>query len=171
MAEQRRGNKNRVLGNGESQRKDGWYMYKYTNNAGDVKYVYSWKLVKSDSGSIRWNYLMPRHGHQAVKWWPWICTIHTVRGVVRFAFQMAVDVKECFCKIIENRKKLSLEPVVYDKYGTLYEGFLYLDKNDMPMVAMHWEKYFQRICEKYNSIYKVEMPKITPHDWVIIRTS
>lgn len=76
---------------------------------------------------------------------------------------MAVDVKECFCKIIENRKKLSLEPVVYDKYGTLYEGFLYLDKNDMPMVAMHWEKYFQRICEKYNSIYKVEMPKITPH--------
>lgn len=53
MAEQRRGNKNRVLGNGESQRKDGWYMYKYTNNAGDVKYVYSWKLVKSDSGSIR----------------------------------------------------------------------------------------------------------------------
>lgn len=77
---------------------------------------------------------------------------------------MAVDVKECFCKIIENRKKLSLEPVVYDKYGTLYEGFLYLDKNDMPMVAMHWEKYFQRICEKYNSIYKVEMPKITPHD-------
>lgn len=31
------------------------------------------------------------------------------------------------------------------------------------MVAMHWEKYFQHICEKYNSIYKVQMPKITPH--------
>ena len=42
-------------------------------------------------------------------------------------------------------------------------GFLYLDKNDMPMVALHWEKYFQHICEKYNSIYKVQMPKITPH--------
>ena len=26
-----------------------------------------------------------------------------------------------------------------------------------------WEKYFQHICEKYNSIYRVSMPKITPH--------
>lgn len=38
-----------------------------------------------------------------------------------------------------------------------------LDFEHMPMVALHWEKYFQHICEKYNSIYKVQMPKITPH--------
>lgn len=31
------------------------------------------------------------------------------------------------------------------------------------MVAMHWEKYFQRIREKYNKIYRVPMPKVTPH--------
>ena len=31
------------------------------------------------------------------------------------------------------------------------------------MVALHWEKYFQHIREKYNSIYKVQMPCITPH--------
>lgn len=31
----------------------------------------------------------------------------------------------------------------------------------MPMVALHWEKYFQHICEKYNSIYKVQMSKVT----------
>ena len=42
-------------------------------------------------------------------------------------------------------------------------GFLYLDKNDMPMVSLHWEKYFHHIREKYNKIYKVQMPKITPH--------
>lgn len=41
--------------------------------------------------------------------------------------------------------------------------FLYLDKNEMPMVALHWEKYFQHIREKYNSIYKVQMSIITPH--------
>ena len=41
--------------------------------------------------------------------------------------------------------------------------FLYLDKNNMPMVALHWEKYFQHILKKYNSIYKVQMPKVTPH--------
>ena len=26
------------------------------------------------------------------------------------------------------------------------------------MVVLHWEKYFQHIREKYNSIYKVQMP-------------
>ena len=44
-----------------------------------------------------------------------------------------------------------------------YSGFLYLDKNDMPMVALHWEKYFQHILQKYNNIYRVQMPKVTPH--------
>ena len=42
-------------------------------------------------------------------------------------------------------------------------GFLYLDKNNMLMVALHWEKYFQHICQKYNRIYKIQMLKITPH--------
>jgi hypothetical protein len=49
MSEKRRDNKNRILRNGESQRKDGRYMYKYVDNAGNVKYVYSWKLVKTDT--------------------------------------------------------------------------------------------------------------------------
>ena len=71
---------------------------------------------------------------------------------------MTDDVYECFKRIIANRKKPKVEPMICGK-----SGFLYLDKNDMPMVALHWEKYFQHICEKYNSIYKVQMPKITPH--------
>lgn len=49
MSEKRRDNKNRVLRKEESQRKDGRYMYKYVDNAGNVKYVYSWKLVKTDT--------------------------------------------------------------------------------------------------------------------------
>ena len=71
---------------------------------------------------------------------------------------MTDEVKKCFRKIIENRKKPKTEPMIDGKVG-----FLYLDKNDMPMVALHWEKYFQHICEKYNKIYKAEMPKVTPH--------
>ena len=31
------------------------------------------------------------------------------------------------------------------------------------MVALHWEKYFQHIREKYNKIYRVQMPLVTPH--------
>lgn len=45
MSAKRRDNRNRILRNGESQRKDGRYMYKYIDNAGNAKYVYSWKLV------------------------------------------------------------------------------------------------------------------------------
>lgn len=41
--------------------------------------------------------------------------------------------------------------------------FLFLDKNDMPMVALHWEKYMQHSIQKYNKIYKIQMPKVTPH--------
>lgn len=349
MSAKRRDNRNRILRNGESQRKDGRYMYKYIDNVGNAKYVYSWKLVKTDTvpqgakkdislrdkekqihkdleddivslgGGMTVLELVKkyisqktgvRHNTEAnynfviniikkeafgnkridkvklsdAKGWliklqadgRGYSTIHTVRGVVRPAFQMAVDddlirknpfefqlatvvvndsvtreaitrkqqraflefikadkhfnryyegiyilfhtglriselvgltisdidlengkinidhqlqrkrnmeyiieatktdsgtrmvpmteeVQECFRFIITNRKKPKKEPVIYDKNRVSYKGFLYLDKNDMPMVALHWEKYFQHICEKYNKIYKEELPKITPH--------
>lgn len=40
MSVKRRDNRNRILRNGESQRKDGRYMYKYIDNAGNVKYSF-----------------------------------------------------------------------------------------------------------------------------------
>lgn len=344
MSTKRRDNKNRILQNGESQRKDGRYMYKYIDNAGDTRYLYSWRLVRTDTAPQGVKDEMPlrdkikaiqrdldaglisagkdmtvlelvkkyvaqktgvrentRVGYNFVinilkkeefgsrridkvklsdaRLWliklqkdgRGYSTIHTVRGVVRPAFQMAVDddllrknpfefqlatvvvndlvtreaitrkqerqflefikndrhfcryyegiyilfhtglrisefvgltvsdidlqngiinvdhqlqrtrnmeytildtktdcgtrlvpmtdeVKECFARILENRPKLKVEPMVDGK-----TGFLYLDKNGMPMVALHWEKYFQHIREKYNSIYKVQLPVITPH--------
>lgn len=71
---------------------------------------------------------------------------------------MTDEVCECFKTIIQNRQKPRVEPIIGGK-----TGFLYLDKNGMPMVALHWEKYFQHIREKYNKIYRVQMPKVTPH--------
>lgn len=344
MSTKRRDNKNRILQNGESQRKDGRYMYKYIDNAGDTRYLYSWRLVRTDtvpqgvkdemplrdkikavqrdldaglisSGKdmtvlelvkkyiaqktgvrentrVGYNFVVnilkkEEFGGRRIdkvklsdaRLWliklqkdgRGYSTIHTVRGVVRPAFQMAVDddllrknpfefqlatvvvndsvtreaitrkqerqflefikndrhfsryyegiyilfhtglrisefvgltvsdidlqngiinvdhqlqrtrnmkytildtktdcgtrlvpmtdeVKACFARILENRPKLKVEPMVDGK-----TGFLYLDKNGMPMVALHWEKYFQHIREKYNSIYKVQLPVITPH--------
>lgn len=344
MSEKRRDNRKRVLRNGESQRKDGRYAFKYIDATGKQQFVYSWKLEKTDrtpvgkkddlslrekekliqkdiddqivphGGEITvvelvQKYLSQktgvRHNTQAnynfvlniIKKEPfgkrkinqvklsdakcWLIklqkdgrgysTIHSVRGVVRPAFQMAVDddlirknpfefqlatvvvndsltreaitrkqeraflqfvredthfckyyegiyilfktglrisefvgltladvdlknrkiivdhqlqrkrdmeyviedtktaygtrvlpmtddVYECFRHIIENRPKPRSEPMIGGRCG-----FLYLDKNNMPMVALHWEKYFKHICQKYNSIYKVEMPKVTPH--------
>lgn len=352
MSEKRRDNKNRILRNGESQRKDGRYAFKYIDSTGKQQFVYSWKLERTDKLpqgkrndiSLREkekmilkdldDEIVPRGGEMTVvelvrkyilqktgvrhnteanynfvlniikkedfgkkridrvklsdaKAWliklqkdgRGYSTIHSVRGVVRPAFQMAVDddlirknpfefqlatvvvndsvtreaitrkqertflefvkndkhfckyydgiyvlfktglrisefvgltiqdvdlknrklnvdhqlqrkrnmeyviedtktncgtrvipmaddVYECFERIISNRKKPKVEPMIDGK-----SVFLYLDKNDMPMVALHWEKYFQHICQKYNSIYKVQMPKVTPHGRVIIRTS
>ena len=344
MCEKRRDNKNRILRNGESQRKDGRYAYKYTDATGKQQFVYSWKLEKTDKLpegkrdclSLREkekqilrdldDQIAPRGGEMTVlslvqkymlqktgvrpnteagyqtvvnilkkekfggmridrvkisdaKCWliqlqqngRSYSSIHSIRGVVRPAFQMAVDddlirknpfefqlatvivndsvtreaitrkqeraflefvkndkhfsryyegiyilfktglrisefvgltladldmknrtitvdhqlqrtskmeyvieatkttsgtrvlpmtddVYACFERIIANRKTPKVEPIIGGKWG-----FLYLDKNGMPMVALHWEKYFQHICQKYNSIYKVQMPKVTPH--------
>ena len=71
---------------------------------------------------------------------------------------MTPEVKEAFQRILSNRKNPKVEPMVDG-----YSGFLYLDKNGRPMVALHWEKYFQHIREKYNKIYRIQMPKVTPH--------
>ena len=71
---------------------------------------------------------------------------------------MTPEVKEAFQRILANRKNPKVEPMVDG-----YSGFLFLDKNGRPMVALHWEKYFQHIREKYNKIYRVQMPKVTPH--------
>ncbi len=340
----RRDNKNRVLRNGESQTKDGRYMYKYIDSNGKPNYVYSWRLVQTDvtpqgkkdkpplrdliktinrdlddgiyskGGDMTVLELVKkyvsqktgvRHNTEAnynfvinviakedfgkkridrvklsdAKGWliklqadgRGYSSIHTIRGVVRPAFQMAVDddllrknpfefqlatvvvndsvtreaitrkqerqflefikndkhyctyydgmfilfktglrisefcgltiadidlqerkinvnhqlqrkrnmeyvieetktnagtrlvpmtdeVYECFKRIIANRKKPKVEPMIDGK-----AGFLFLDKNDMPMVALHWEKYFQYALEKHNKIYREQLPKITPH--------
>lgn len=71
---------------------------------------------------------------------------------------MTDEVADAFKSIISNRKKPKVEPMIDG-----YTGFLFLDKNEMPMVALHWEKYFQLAVEKHNKIYRVQLPKITPH--------
>ena len=344
MSEKRRDNRGRILRNGESQRQDGRYAYKYKDLNGEIKFVYSWRLDKNDrtpAGKARepslrekekkiqqdlFNQVVPNGGYLTVlelvqkylslkinvrhntlanykfvtniiekesfgkmridkvklsdaKAWliklqkdgRGYSTVHSVRGVVRPAFEMAyqdglltrnpfsfelatvvvndsvtreaitraqeraflkfiqedkcyskyydgifilfntglrisefcgltlsdidfqkkrirVDhqlqrtrdmeyiiekpktesgerfvpmsqqVIECFQRIIRNRKKPQKEPMIDG-----YTGFLFLDKNGQPMVALHWEHYFKHILNKYNSIYKVQLPKITPH--------
>ena len=51
---------------------------------------------------------------------------------------MSDEVVACFKRILKDRVNPKVEPMVDGM-----TGFLFLDKNDMPMVALHWEKYFQ----------------------------
>lgn len=68
------------------------------------------------------------------------------------------DVAKCFQAIIEDREKPKVEKVVDG-----YTGFLFLDDKGLPLVAMHWEHRFNHMVKRYNDIYRVQMPNITPH--------
>ena len=71
---------------------------------------------------------------------------------------MSVEVEKCFESIISNRKSIKVEPMVDGK-----TGFLYFDKDGKIMHALHWEKYFRHILDKYNKMHDVQMPRVTPH--------
>lgn len=48
MSIKRKDNKGRILHNGESQRKDGRYSYKYLDLFGKQRFIYSWRLTEVD---------------------------------------------------------------------------------------------------------------------------
>ena len=71
---------------------------------------------------------------------------------------MTEDVAQCFRAIIEDREPPKVERVIDG-----YSGFLFTDKDCNPLVAMHWEHRFNHMVKRYNDIYRVQMPNITPH--------
>lgn len=71
---------------------------------------------------------------------------------------MTEDVFRCFQAIVEDREKPR-----YEKILDGYTGFLFTDKDGKPLVAMHWEHRFNHMVKRYNDIYRVQMPNITPH--------
>ena len=54
-------------------------------------------------------------------------------------------------------------PALYEKIIDGYSGFLFVDKNGNPLVAMHWQHRLNHMVKRYNDIYRVQMPNITPH--------
>ena len=71
---------------------------------------------------------------------------------------MTEEVFRCFQAILEDREPPAVEPMVDG-----HVGFLYLDDQGLPLVAMHWEHRFNRMVRRYNDIFRVQMPNITPH--------
>lgn len=86
----------------------------------------------------------------------YISTTKTKKG--QRYIPMSPQVEECFKRIISERPQLKSEMMIDGK-----TGFLFYDKNGKPLYSLHWEKYFQHIVQKHNSIYKLQLPKITPH--------
>ena len=68
------------------------------------------------------------------------------------------DVAQMFQAVIEDREPLKMEKVIDG-----HTGFLFYDDDGNPLVAMHWQHRFNRMVGRYNDIYRVQMPNITPH--------
>lgn len=68
------------------------------------------------------------------------------------------DAADMFRAIIEDRPSPKVEKMIDG-----YNGFLFLDEKGMPFVAMHWQHRFNHMVGRYNDIYRVQMPNITPH--------
>ena len=71
---------------------------------------------------------------------------------------MSNEVYDCFKRIVKRRGKPKKE-IMIDGFS----GFIFLDKDGNPEVALHWENHFRWCVAKYNRTYKVQLPKITPH--------
>lgn len=68
------------------------------------------------------------------------------------------DVAAMFQAIIEDREAPAVEKIIDG-----YTGFLFYDKEGKPLVAMHWQHRFNNMVNRYNDIYRIQMPNITPH--------
>ena len=68
------------------------------------------------------------------------------------------DVAACFQTIIEDREQPKVERTVDGD-----SGFPFLDKEGLPLVAMHWEHRFKHMVNRYNEIFRLQLPSITPH--------
>ena len=60
---------------------------------------------------------------------------------------MTDGVFRCFQAIIEDR-----ETQMFEKMVDGHTGFLFLDAQGMPEVAMHWEYRFNHAVKRYNEI-------------------
>ncbi len=71
---------------------------------------------------------------------------------------MTPEVKECFERIIGNRPKPNVEPMIDGR-----SGFLFWIKMRCRWWRCIGRNIFSMLWKKYNRIYRAQLPKITPH--------
>ena len=71
---------------------------------------------------------------------------------------MTEDVMAALQRVLENRPRPQVEMMVDG-----YVGFLFLDKQGKPKVAMHLQNYMRNMQKKYEKIHGKTFPHVTPH--------
>ena len=71
---------------------------------------------------------------------------------------MTEQVFQVFQSVVQRRKQPKVELLIDGQ-----TGFLFLDKDGKPKVAMHLEHVMKRIVDRYNDTHEDKLPAITPH--------
>ena len=71
---------------------------------------------------------------------------------------MTDTVYMAFKRVVEGRGAPSVEMMIDG-----CTGFLFLDKDGRPKVAMHLENYMRRMQKRYIKLYGKTIPNVTPH--------
>lgn len=71
---------------------------------------------------------------------------------------MTDEVYRAFQNAVQCRKQPKVELLIDG-----HTGFLFLDKDGKPKVAMHLEHVMKRIVDRYNDAHEDKLPSITPH--------
>ena len=71
---------------------------------------------------------------------------------------MTQEAGQAFRRVLKNRKNPNVEKMIDG-----YSGFLFLDREDKPKVAMHLEHAMKRMLDRFNATSKEKVPPITPH--------
>ena len=71
---------------------------------------------------------------------------------------MTDEVYRAFQNAVQRRKQPKVELLIDG-----HTGFLFLDKDGKPKVAMHLEHVMKRIVDRYNDVHEDKLPSITPH--------
>lgn len=71
---------------------------------------------------------------------------------------MMEQVFQAFQSVVQRRKQPKVELLIGG-----HTGFLFLDKDGKPKVAMHLEHVKKRMVDRYNDTHEDKLPSITPH--------
>ena len=160
----RRDSKRRVLRPGESIRADGKYQYKYHID-GKPHFVYSWKLEPTDK--------LPKGKKPCL-------SLRELEKQVNTDLDLLVNIVDgqmTVCELVDRylKTKTGVRQSTKQGYVTVQrllakESFqAIIEDRNAPKVEKTIDGYSGFLF--YDDIYRVQMPNITPHGRVIIRTS
>ena len=96
--------------------------------------------------------------------------IECVNELPRFAdfngirdIPMLPDVEKAFKNVIKNRPTVNEEIVWDETHQFSKTGFLWIDKDGKYEVAQHWQNHIKDARNRFNELYKDELPPISPH--------